>query len=148
MGAPTSAILAEVFIQYPEHTRIIDILKEFQITDYHRYVNNLLLIIYNTHTHTHTTNINNTLEEFNKIHPKIKFKIEKEENNKINILDLSITKTHNKIQLAIYRKPTTTDLIIHDSCHPHEHKKSAINFLVNRMNKYPITLEKKKMKKP
>jgi hypothetical protein len=40
----------------------------------------------------------------------------------------------------IYRKPTSTDLIIHnDSCHPHEHKRSAINFLVNRMKKYPIT---------
>lgn len=39
------------------------------------------------------------------------------------------------LKFAIYRKPTTTDLIIHkDSCHPHEHKKSAINFLVNGMN--------------
>jgi hypothetical protein len=71
--------------------------------------------------------------------------MEKEKNNKINFLDLSITKIHNKLLLAIYRKPTTTDLIIHnDSCHPHEHKKSAINFLVNGMNKYPITQENKK----
>jgi hypothetical protein len=79
MGAPTSAMLAEVFIHYLEHTRIIDILKEFQITDYHRYVDDIL-IIYNTHT----TNIDNTLEEFNKIHPEIKFTMEKEENDKIN----------------------------------------------------------------
>jgi nucleoside-specific outer membrane channel protein Tsx len=99
MGALTWAIIAEVFIQYLEHTRMIDILKKFQIIDYHRYVDDIL-IKYNTHT----TNINNTLEEFNKIHPKIKFTIEKEENNKINFLDLSITKTHNKILLAIYRK--------------------------------------------
>jgi hypothetical protein len=47
---------------------------------------------------------------------------------------------HNKLQLRIYRKRTTTDLIIHnDSCHPYEHKKASINFLINRMNKYPIT---------
>ncbi|PNF38897.1 hypothetical protein B7P43_G08228 [Cryptotermes secundus] len=36
-------------------------------------------------------------------------------------------------------KTTTTDLIIHnDSCHPFEHKKAAINFLINRMNQYPL----------
>jgi hypothetical protein len=46
MGAPTSEILAEVLF---EHTAIVDILKKFQTTDYHRYVNNIL-IIYNTHT--------------------------------------------------------------------------------------------------
>jgi hypothetical protein len=32
---------------------------------------------------THTTNINIILEEFNTIHPKIKFTIEKEENIKL-----------------------------------------------------------------
>jgi nucleoside-specific outer membrane channel protein Tsx len=68
MGAPTSAILAEVFILYLEHTTIIDILTKFQIIDYYRYVDDIL-IIYNTRT----PNIDNTLCEFNKIHPKIKF---------------------------------------------------------------------------
>jgi hypothetical protein len=102
--------------------------------DYHRYVNNILFI-YNTRT----TNNNNTLEEFNKIHPRIKFTIE-EVSNKINFLDISIAKTHNKLPLGIYRKPTTTDLTIHnDSCHPYEHKKAAMIFLINRMSKYPIT---------
>jgi hypothetical protein len=97
-----------VFIQYPEHTKITDILEKSQIIDYHRYVDDIL-IIYNTQI----TNINDILDEFNKIHPKFKFTIEKEENNKINFLDLSISKTQNEIQLAIYRKPKTTDLIIY-----------------------------------
>jgi hypothetical protein len=114
MGAPTSAILAEVFIKYLEYTKIVDILLKSQIIDYYRYVDDIL-IIYNAHT----TNINDVLDKFNKIHPKIKFTIEKEENNRINFLDLTISKTRNRIQLAIYRKSTTTDLIIHnDSCHP------------------------------
>jgi hypothetical protein len=78
------------------------------------------------------------------MHPKIKFTMEKEVNNKINFLDLYIANTHNKLLLAIYTKPTTTDLIIHnDSCHLHEHKEIAVNFLVNRVNKYPIAQEKK-----
>jgi hypothetical protein len=36
MGAPTSAILAEVFSQYLEPTLIANILNKHQITDYHR----------------------------------------------------------------------------------------------------------------
>jgi hypothetical protein len=107
-----------VFIQYLEHPKIIDIFKICQVIDYRRYVD--ILILYNVHT----TNVNNTLEEFNKIHPKIKFTIE-EENNKINFLDQSIIKTQDRIQFAIYRKPTTAGLIIrNNSYHPHEHKKA------------------------
>jgi hypothetical protein len=56
MGAPTSAILAEVFIQYFEHTTVIDILKKFQIIDYYRYIDDIL-IIYNAYL----TNIDNIL---------------------------------------------------------------------------------------
>jgi hypothetical protein len=70
MGAPTSAILAKTFIQNLKHTIIVDILKKFQIIDYHRYVDNILII------YTCTTYINNTLEEFHKIHPRIKFTTE------------------------------------------------------------------------
>jgi hypothetical protein len=36
MGAPTSAILAETFIQHLEHTIIYKILSRNQIVDYHR----------------------------------------------------------------------------------------------------------------
>jgi hypothetical protein len=46
MGAPTSAILAQVCIQYLEHITVIDILKKFQIIDYHRYVDNILIKSY------------------------------------------------------------------------------------------------------
>jgi hypothetical protein len=83
-------------------------LKKFQITDYYRYVDGIL-IIYNTRV----TNIDNTPSEFNNIHPKIKFTMGKEIKNKINFLDLSIEKTHSNLQLGIYRKPIATDLIIH-----------------------------------
>jgi hypothetical protein len=133
MAAPTSATLAEIFIQHLEHTVIYKILKKHQIIDYYRDVDDIL-IIYNEHH----TDIDNTLDEFNRIHPKIKFTIEKETQNKRNYLDLTVSKKDKKLTFAVYRKPTTTDSIIHnDSFHPNEHRKSAINYLINPMNTCP-----------
>jgi hypothetical protein len=66
--------------------------------------------------------------------------MEKETQNRTTYLDLTITKEHHKLTFGIYRKPTTTDSITHnDSCHPSEHKKSATNYLTNRMKIYPLT---------
>jgi nucleoside-specific outer membrane channel protein Tsx len=119
MGAPTSANLMETFMQYLEHTLIVNILKKYEIIDYYRYVDDIL-IIYNAQT----TNINNTLDKFNIIHPKIMITTEEEQDNKINYLDITTVKTHNRLQPGIYRKPTTMDHIIHNnSCHPYEYKK-------------------------
>jgi hypothetical protein len=78
----------------------------------------------------------NTIDEFNKIHPKIKFTIDKEIQNKINYLDLTINKEDNKLTFTVYRKPTTTDSIIHnDSCHPNEYKIVSYK-LSNKSNEY------------
>jgi hypothetical protein len=63
MGAPTSTILAEIFIQLLEHTKIINILNKYHNIDYCRYVDDIL-IVYNTNI----TNIENTLIEFNSMH--------------------------------------------------------------------------------
>ncbi|PNF34011.1 hypothetical protein B7P43_G03493, partial [Cryptotermes secundus] len=81
-----------------------------------------------------------TLNEFNTIHHKFKFKMEQQSQNKLNYLDLSIT-TNNELKFEIYRKPTSTDLILHNtSCHPYEHK-AAINYLRNRINTYVEHIE-------
>jgi hypothetical protein len=139
MGAPTSAILAEIFMQHHEHNYIINILQKHNIIDYYRYVDEIL-IIYNEDY----TDIDNTLKEFNSIHPNIQYTIEKQNNKILNYLDISIENIHNNFVFGIYRKPTTTDLIIHNnSCHPTEHKNSAIRFLLNIMNTYPISANNK-----
>jgi hypothetical protein len=98
-----------------------------------------MTIIYDS---THT-NIHNTLQEFNTIHPKLEFTLETETNNTINYLNITIHKQNNKLTFGIYRKPTFTDTMHNSSCHPYEHKKSAINYLINRMNTYQLTLENK-----
>jgi hypothetical protein len=126
-------------MQYTEHNHIINILQRHRIIDYYRYVDNIL-IIYNEDY----INIDDTLKEFNFIHPNIQYTMEKHINNKQSYLDITIENTHNIFTFNINRKPTTTDLIIHnDSCHPTEHKNAAIRYLTNRMNTYPISTNNK-----
>jgi DNA mismatch repair ATPase MutL len=126
-------------MQHLKHTIIYRILNKHQIIDYYRYIDDIL-IIYNEQY----TKIENTLNEFNSVHHKIKFTMKKETRNRINYLDMTTIKEHNKITFNIFRKPTTTDSIIHnDSCHFNEHKRSAINYLLNHMNTYPLTQENK-----
>jgi hypothetical protein len=117
MGAPLSPILSEIYIQNIEQNIIINILQNYKILGYYRYVNDILLVF-----NQQITNINNTLKQFNEINPKLQFTIEKEKDNVINFLDITITRNPNNVQHGIYRKPTTTDNIIHNtSCHPIEH---------------------------
>jgi hypothetical protein len=85
MGAPTSAILAEAYIQYMDHKQLFPILIIYQIIGYFRYVDDIF-IIYNQKK----TNKDETLAEFNKRRTNIKFTIEKEQYDSINFLNLTI----------------------------------------------------------
>jgi hypothetical protein len=134
MGAPTSSILSEIFLQFLEHNKICKILVENKIVAYFRYVDDIL-IIYDDHK----TNIANILMTFNSLHPKIKFTSELEHNCKINFLDITIHRSPNEAFATIYRKPTASGYLIpHDSCHPSQHKMAGIHYLVNRIVEYPI----------
>jgi hypothetical protein len=65
MGAPTSSILSEVYLQYLEHNNIINILTKFNIENYNRYVDDIFIMYNKT-----KTSIQDVIEEFNKIHKK------------------------------------------------------------------------------
>jgi hypothetical protein len=67
MGDPTSAILAETFIQHTEHDHLYPILIAHEIIAYYRYDDDIF-IIYDENQ----TNIEQTLYEFNSIQPSIK----------------------------------------------------------------------------
>jgi hypothetical protein len=121
MGAPSS-ILSEVYLQYMENTTIYDLLIKHKVEDYFRYVDDILVMYKEDNT-----NVYKMLDDFNNLAPTMKFTLEDEQNNKINLLDITITKNHNGLAFEIYRKPTATDTIIpNDSCHPREHKTAAI----------------------
>ena len=125
MGASTSSILSEIYLQHMENTTVPELLEKHIIKGYFRYVDDILLVYIDN-----PTSIHNVLDEFNNLTPKLKFTLEEEQNNQINFLDITIKKNHKGLSFDIYRKPTTTDIIIPtDSCHPNEQKNSGYQIL-------------------
>ena len=106
MGAPSSAILSEVYFQHLKHTRIIKSLTQYNIIGYFRYVDDVLMVYDET-----VTDIHEVHAAFNELFPTIKFTIEKETENNINFLDISIHNRRDNLEFNVYRKPTATDVI-------------------------------------
>ena len=81
------------------------------------------------------------MDAFDNTVPNLNFNLEEEVNNKINFLDVTITKNDSNLSFDINRKPSFRDTFIpNDSCHPREHKLSAIRYSVNRMTTYTYNL--------
>ena len=139
MGAPSSSILSEIYLQFLENTEALNILTKPGTEGYFRYVDDILLI-YNKHI----IDIYEILNLFNSLSPNLKFSLEVETNNRLNYLDLTLINNHNGISHDIYRKPTATDTIIPmDSCHPLEQKMAAIRYFADRINTYELSKDKK-----
>jgi hypothetical protein len=66
--------------------------------------------------------------------------MKKELHNSIIFLDLSIDCREKEIKFTIYRNPAQKRYHNILSCHPHKHKISSINYLINT---YPISKEAK-----
>ena len=107
MGAPTSSVLSELYLQFMEHNKLYTTLLQNSILGYFRYVDDIL-IVYNDSK----TDIDKLLDLFNNAMPTMMFSIEKESNNSINFLDITIHRNTENFSFSIYRKPTTTDIII------------------------------------
>lgn len=139
-GAPTSSILSEIYLDYMKNTEICDVLLKHQVEGYFRYVDGILIM----HKES-KTNIYEILSLFINIMPNMKFTLEEEKENRVNFLDITITKNDDNLSFGIYRKPTTTDTIIpNDLCHPREHKLAAIIYLSNRMKMYNLNPQTKR----
>jgi hypothetical protein len=134
MGAPSSGLIAEMFLQQLEHRYLAHLTHKHHITFYCRYVDDIFLLFDASHS-----NIHDILTDFNTIHQNIHFTAETESNHTLNYLDITIRKTPSDFEFAIYRKPTFTDTIIpHTSNHPTQHKYAAIRSLHNRLNAYNL----------
>jgi len=91
MGAPSSSIISEIFLQNIEQSHLPAIAKNHGLTNYFRFVDDILIVYDTKHT-----NITSILEDFNSLHPNWHFTKEIEKDNKINYLDITIHR-HQKI---------------------------------------------------
>ena len=107
MGAPSSGLIAELFLQHMEHTHLTHLSHKHGIFDCFRYVDDILPIF-----NPELSDIQSILTDFNTLHPKLHFTAQTERDNTINYLDISIQKTSHNLRTSIYRKSTFTDSII------------------------------------
>jgi len=134
MGAPTSGLIAEFFRQNLENIHLAHFTEKHKIAGYFRYVDDILLIYDPDHT-----NIQGITNDFNYLHPNLKFTTELETNNKLNYLDITIHRTPTGWKTSTYRKPAFTDSIIsYPSNHPAQHKYAAIKYLYNRLHTHNL----------
>ena len=96
MGSPLFATLANIVMEAAE-TKIINDLTHY-IKFYYRYIDDTLICL-------PKNKINDILNKFNNIHPKLVVTIEKSINDSIKFLDMNIKIENNKIITNRYRKP-------------------------------------------
>jgi len=131
MRAPSSGLIAKIFLQHTEHSHLTQHLtQKHKIINYCRYVDDILIIFDNNHS-----NILEIINDFNSLHPKLRFTAETEEDYTLNYLDISINRTPTSLNATIFRKPTFTDIIIpFTSNHPVQYKYATARYLYNILN--------------
>jgi len=133
MGAHTSGIIAEFFLQHLEDIHLTHLSKNTILQ--HTSAMLMTLLIHDSHH----TDINSIQNDLNKIHPNMNFTAEMESDNRIYFLDITIHRNPKNWVISIHRKPTFTDTIIpYTSNHPAKHKYTVIRFLYNRLNTYHL----------
>lgn len=101
---------------------------------WHRYVDDVFAVV-------KKGEVNNILNMLNSQYDEINFTCEIEENNKLVFLDLELQRNQNKVEIAIYHKPTSTlRYIPSDSYAPIQHKLAAFHSSAHRLVNLPLTL--------
>jgi hypothetical protein len=135
MGSPISRITAEIFLRYYENMFLKHLFESQNITYDTRYVDDIFIIFDNT-----KIDPDRLTESKNSVHNDIICKPTHEINNQINFPDLLIIRKESRIEIDMYRKPTTTDTTINFlSNHPMEQKLAAYRYYLTRMNSLPLS---------
>ena len=139
MGSPLSSLLADIYLHYYVNTYLLSNKNKFSniLVSYTRYVDDTFIIFNGT-----LRQIENMKKYMNSFNKNIQFTLETEENNKLNFLDLTVTRLNSNFRYQIYRKPTTTDIPINaESDHPFSQKMAAYNSFVDRLLSIPMEKE-------
>ena len=128
MGSPVSPIVADLYIEFPEHEAIASASLTIKPTLWKRYVDDILEKIQKGELQNLTDHLNRVNET-----GSIKFTHEEESNGSIPVLDTLITrKPDGTVKLLVYRKKTHTDQYLDFSSHHHlQHKMSVVRTLLD-----------------
>ena len=137
MGNPLSATISQIVFNNFEEMFIMNECNPYfdRIKFYKRYVDDTFLIFQGSKRITQKF-----VEYLNFCHVSIKFTCEYMVDNSLVFLDLTVyLKQDNKLGFRIYRKPTTTDVIIpYNSMHPTSQKHAAIHAMAHRLYNIPM----------
>jgi hypothetical protein len=115
------------------------LLEEQTIAYYARYADDIFIVFDSA-----KITISEIQKQTENIHKNIELKMNIENNNSIEYLDLIIISQTDRMEIDIYHKPITTALTIHaTSTHPIEHKLAAYRYYLHRLNTLPLTTDKK-----
>ena len=95
MGSPLAPALAEVFLTKLENEFITNSSNHLGILFYYRFVHDIFLIL------PENIDENELLKIFNNFHKNLRFTLEHEQNNKLNFLDVLISKNNGQLMTRV-----------------------------------------------
>lgn len=124
MGSSISSVVAQLVMEDLETTVLSKM--NFEIPFFFRYVDDII-------TAVPQDQVENTLKKFNEYHKKLQFTVEKELNNKINFLDVTVHHNQEILKTEWYTKKTWSARYLNfKSHHPINQRKSVIIGLADR----------------
>ncbi len=127
MGTPLAPIMSEYFLRKLEK-KFADDHKEIKF--YYRFMDDIFLVAEDS------LDSNMIQNWFNNCHPKIKFSIEMEEENKINYLDVLIFRKQTTFETTLFRKKVHPLLFQRfNSFLAPKYKRNLISCMVNRLKR-------------
>ena len=99
MGSPLGPLLADIFLAIIENGKLKDTISD--LTRYHRYVDDVFCIA------DDNLNLDALLNQFNQAHQSLNFTLEKEVDDQLDFLDVTlIRRTNGTLQRSVCRKKT------------------------------------------
>lgn len=131
MGNPISPLIADLFLSKLEKQ-----LKERNLLPrwWHRYVDDVVAVI-------KKSEMEKTLKMLNEQYPTINFTVVPEKDGQLAFLDLLLIRNNNKVEVAVYHKPTSTQRFIPSTSHvPIQHKMAPFHSMAHRLCKLPLSI--------
>ena len=132
MGSPVSAVMVNLVMENLEQQALSTSL--VQPGFWKRYVDDVCAAVKSGLVQTLQDHLNN-------VEPSIQFTIERETNQEIAFLNVSVCQQDNsQLVNKVYLKPTHTErYLVFESHHPMAHKKAVVKSLTNHANNMPTT---------